>query len=84
MWLSKLKIAIIEKNTDALNILMDDIPQLSDADDIQEAIFLLKEATDLVSGLKNKTASSMKQMKKNIQFLKATQAPRTNTLDIKL
>ena len=84
MWLKKLKIAIIEKNADALNALMDDIPKFSNADDIQEVIFLLKEATDLVSGLKDETASSMKQMKKNINFLKSTQAPKIGTLDIKL
>jgi len=83
MWLKKLKIAIIEKNADALNALMDDIPKFSNADDIQEVIFLLKEATDLVSGLKDETASSMKQMKKNINFLKSTQAPKIGTLDIK-
>ena len=82
MWLKKLKIAIIEKNIDALDTLMDEIPQLSDADEIEQAIYLLKEATALVSVLKDETFSSMKQIKKNIEFLKATQAPQRHNLDI--
>ena len=84
MWLTKLKIAIIEKNTDTLNVLLNDIPEFGNADDIEQAIFLLKEATSLVSGLKDETSASMKQMKKNINFLKSTQAPKVSTLDIKL
>jgi len=48
MWLTKLKIAIVEKNTDNLNKLMDDIPQLEDKKEIEEAIYLLKEASAIV------------------------------------
>ena len=84
MWLNKLKIAIVEKNTDALGELMEDIPQLTDADDIQEAIHLLKEATELVHTLKNKTSISMKQIKKNLQFLRSTDIPTSTKLDIRL
>ena len=84
MWLNKLKIAIIEKNTDTLNALMDDIPELSESKDIEQAIFLLKEATNLVSNLKNETADSMKQMKANLKFLRSTQNAPKSTLDITL
>jgi len=84
MWLTKLKIAIVEKNIEKLDQLMDDIPELETQKEIDEAIHLLREATSLVEGLKDKTSASMKQMKKNINFLKSTQAPRINKLDIKL
>lgn len=84
MWLSKLKIAIIEKDINTLDLLMDDIPTLSDADDIEQAIYLLKEAVDLISNLKDSTSTSMKKMKKNIDFLKSTEHKISNRLDIKL
>ena len=83
MWLNELKIAIIEKNTDNINKLMDELPELESQKEINSAITLLAEATALVKGLQNETKSSMIQMKKNIDFLNATQAPRTNSLDIK-
>ena len=83
MWLTKLKIAIVEKNTDALDKLLDKIPELTDADDIQQAIYLLKEATELVSSLKDETQASMKLVKKNLQFLRSTDIPISRKLDIK-
>jgi len=83
MWLANLKIAIIEKNTDKLSKLMEDIPQLEKKEEIDQAIYLLKEATELVQSLQNKTSASMKQMKKNIDFLKSTEHKTSNRLDIK-
>jgi hypothetical protein len=82
MWLKKLKIAIIEKNTDALDALLDDIPQLKEDAEIQEAIYLLKEATNLVGTLKDETSSSMKQIKQNLKFLNSTKAPQQHKFDI--
>ena len=83
MWLISLKIAIVEKNTDRLSELMDDIPQLEKKEDIEQAIYLIKEATELVLRLQDKTSASMKQMKKNIDFLKSTEHRTSNRLDIK-
>ncbi len=82
MWLTSLKVAIVERNTDRLNELIDDIPQLEKEEDIKQAIYLLKEATELVQKLQNETSVSMKQMKKNIDFLKSTQHRTSNRLDI--
>jgi len=82
MWLNELKIAIIEKNTDKLNTLMQSLPQLSDAKEIDEALHLLQEATSLVEGLRDATQASMIQMQKNIKFLKSTQAPTVSKLDV--
>ena len=84
MWLKQLKIAVVERNIDKINELMDDIPQLEKKEEIESAIYLLKEATNLVQGLKDKTKKSMIQMKKNIAFLRATEAPKTSKLDIRL
>ena len=83
MWLTNLKIAIVEKNIDRLNELMDDIPQLEIKEEIDQAIYLLKEATQLVSKLQDETSASMRQMKKNIDFLKSTEHRTSNRLDVK-
>jgi len=83
MWLTSLKIAIVEKNTDKINKLLDELPQLEDKADIEQAIYLLREASELVHTKKDETSASMKQMKKNINFLKSTQVQTKNKLDIK-
>ncbi len=83
MWLNKLKIAIIEKDPNALSKLLDDIPQLEDPKEIEEAIYLLKEATVLMNNLKDETKASMKQIKKNLDFLRSTDIPTSKKLDIK-
>lgn len=83
MWLDKLKIAIIEKDPNALGKLLDDIPQLQTPKEIEEAIYLLKEANSLMQSLKDETKASMKQIKKNLDFLRSTDIPTSKKLDIK-
>ena len=83
MWLKELKIAIIEKNTAKIDELINDIPTLEKNDEIQEAIYLLKAASDLVSGLQNNTQTSMSQMKRNLNFLKSTESKATAKFDVK-
>ena len=82
MWLNQLKIAIIEKNINNLDKLLDDIPTLSDEAEIEEAIYLLREASELVYTLQDKTKSSMTQIKKNIDFLNSATANQTSKFDI--
>jgi len=83
MWLNQLKIAVVQKDMALLNTLLDDIPTFDDSQDIESAQILLQEAFQIFQKLKDDTAISMKQMKKNIDFLKSTQAPRSAKLDIK-
>jgi len=84
VWLNQLKIAIIEKNIEQLEVLMQDIPQLSKAEDIDSAICLINEAKNLVVELRDDTQASMIQMKKNIDFLKVTQVNNISSLDVTL
>ena len=83
MWLTNLKIAIIEKNTDALSDLLDDIPELSKAEDIETAIYLLREAVELLHTLQDETELSMGKIKKNLAFLRSTDVQSSKKLDIK-
>lgn len=83
MWLDKLKIAVVQKDLDLLVTLLDDIPTLSDAKDIEKATYLLAEAKKLVVSLQEQTSKSMTQMKKNMTFLKSSAAPNISKLDKK-
>ena len=84
MWLTKLKIAIVEKNTDSLESLLDDIPELTEKEEVDQAIYLLREATELLYRLQDETKISMGKIKKNIAFLRSTERRKINKLDIKL
>lgn len=83
MWLTKLKIAIIEKNTDAIAKLLDDIPQPHNLKETEEAICLLKEASELLYTLRDETENSMKKIQKNLSFLRSTDTSSSTILDIK-
>jgi len=82
MWLNKLKIAIVQKDIDTLNTLMDNLPDLSDTREIDEALNLIASAKSLLIDLKDDTQISMIQIQKNINFLKSTQGPIAPKLDI--
>ena len=83
MWLNKLKIAVIEKNTRNINELLDDIPKLENNQDIEEALYLLREAAELNYTLNDETSLSMAKMKKNISFLRSMENAPKNKLDLK-
>lgn len=81
MWLKKFKIALIEKNTDELEKLLDAPPKFENIEDAEAAMYLLAEASKLLHKLKNDTAVAMKQLKKNMDFLKSTEAPKDIKFD---
>ena len=83
MWLTKIKIAIVEKNSEKINLLLEEVPEFESKYDAEEAMYLLKEAAELIHTLKDDTERSMIQIKKSINFLKSTQAPNANKLDIR-
>ena len=84
MWVTKLKLAIVEKNTEAVDELLGSMPDFDakEKKKIEEAMFLLREALILVHTLQDETASSMKLIKQNIKFLKANQENPTSSLNI--
>ena len=82
MWLNELKIAIVQEDTTKIENLVDNLPTLTTAREIDEAQHLITAATSLLQKLRDNTQASMIQMQKNINFLKSTQAPTTSKLDI--
>ena len=83
MWLNKLQIAIVEKDVDKLDELLEQMPEFKDKDEMIKAACLLKEALNLLYTLKDQTSESMKQIKKNLDFLSSTQNKPKNKLDVK-
>jgi len=82
MWLKELKIAVVQKNVEHIEKLLDDVPHLDNPQEIEEVLYLLEEAKNIVQGLKDETSFSMVQMKKNIDFLNSATADRTAKFDI--
>jgi len=83
MWINKLQIAIIEKDADAIDALMKETLEFEDKKDIETAMYLLQEAMELIYTLKDETALTLKQLKKNINFLKSTQVQTHSRLDVR-
>ncbi len=75
MWLNKFKIAIVEKNADEIDKLLDEVPKFSNKRDTQEAMFLMSEGTKVLYQLKDEAGEIISQLKKNIDFLNSTQTP---------
>lgn len=82
MWLKELTIAVVQKDPQALERLMGNVPVLHNPEDLQKAIYLLEEAKKVMLSLQEETAASMLQIKKNLDFLQATQQQKINRLDI--
>ena len=83
MWIKRLQIAIIEKNAEAIDTLMGETPEFENTRDIETAMYLLREALELIYTLKDETAVTIKQLKKNINFLASTQTQTHNKLDVR-
>lgn len=83
MWLNQLKIAVSQKDPELLGSLLTEIPELTEKEELDSAIVLLAQAKEIIQNLQDETAASMKQIKKNLEFLKSTEAMKTYKLDIK-
>ncbi len=84
MWINKLKLAIVEKNTEAIDELLNSMPSFEDKEqtEAEEAMFLLREALVLAHTLQDETSSSMQLIQQNIKFLKANQEQTRGSLNI--
>ena len=83
MWLREFEIAIIEKNSDEIERLLDLPLKFETLNDAKMALSLLEEAIKFLNEAKNETAVTMMQMKKNIDFLKSTASITQGSLDIR-
>jgi len=83
MWLNKLQIAIIEKNTVAISQLVEEMPKFKNINEMKSAASLIKEALKLLHKLKADTATEIQQLKKHKDFLASTDtSTKVQRLDI--
>ena len=81
-WLSELKVAIVSKDPQKISTLIDMMPAFEDVEQMQEALYLIKEAFVVMNELKDKTLVQREQIKKNIEFLESTASQQKNSLDV--
>ena len=81
-WLSELKVAIVSKDPQKISDLIDAMPEFEKVEQMQEALFLIKEAYIMMNELKSQTLTQREQIKKNIDFLESTAAQQKNSFDV--
>ena len=62
---------------------MNNTPKLTDSGEIETAVLLLKQASQLLEKLKDELSVSMLKTKKNLDYLNATKESKKSKLDIK-
>lgn len=82
MWLEELKIAVVEEDVEKIDLLMQEPPKLEDAQEIDSARTLIDEALKILTKLRSESEKSMQKIKKNIEFLNATELHPNSRLDI--
>ena len=82
MWLEELKIAVVEEDVEKIDFLMQEPPKLEDAQEIDSARTLIDEALKILTKLRSESEKSMQKIKKNIEFLNATELHPNSRLDI--
>jgi hypothetical protein len=83
MWLKRFKIAIVQKDIEAIDTLLSEIPSFETRQEMEEAAWLTKEALSLMTTLQDENEKSLQQLRKNREFLKSTQDERPSRFDIK-
>ncbi len=84
MWLKEFKKAIILKDFDTLEGLINRMPKFESLAQMEEAAYLFHNAKVLIESEKTETLRSMQQLKNTLDFLKATENNASPTINIKL
>ncbi|MDP2077234.1 MAG: hypothetical protein Q8N01_10840 [Sulfuricurvum sp.] len=84
MWLTSFKKAIILKELETLSHLIDEMPHFESLLEMEEAAYLLNHAKTLIEAEKSTAFASLKQIKKTLNFLKATENSPVSSINFKL
>ena len=82
MWLNELKIAVIEQDIEKLHILLENIEIPENIEDLQEALYLFREASEHLYTLKDELQLSMIKLQKHREFLSSSSQTKTTHLNI--
>ena len=69
MWIIRFQIAVLEKDVNRIDELLDQVPQFENKQDAEKAMYLIREGMELIYKLQDDLNASMRQMKKSIDFL---------------
>jgi len=84
MWLNNFKRAVLLKEFETLDRLIDEMPTMDSLAQMEEAAYLLQHAKTLLEAEQTTTRSSLQQIKNTIDFLKATENTPTSSINFKL
>jgi hypothetical protein len=79
MWLTNLKIAVVEQDVALLTKLLEEVPQTLEKEELKQAVNLLNQAIVIMQGLKDETAISMEKIKHNLNFIENGEKNRTQS-----
>ncbi|HIP55193.1 MAG TPA: hypothetical protein EYH11_06945 [Sulfurimonas autotrophica] len=82
MWHTKLQIAIIEKNAEAIDSLISMMPTFATQEEVESAASLIKESLKVMQELKSEVGETLQKLRQHKDFLASTQRQTPNTLDI--
>ncbi|NOX14548.1 MAG: hypothetical protein GXP61_00640 [Epsilonproteobacteria bacterium] len=68
-WINSLKIAIIEDDIKSISKLTNNLPNFTILDEAQEALSLIKVATDIVNKKREETLNTINKIKQTKNFL---------------
>lgn len=71
-WNNQLKIAIIEKNEEKIEKLIQTLPTFESLEQMEEAAYLMQEVHTFLSSKKDEFAHKLVQFKKQKEFLNST------------
>ena len=81
MWLKSFKIAIAESNVEKIAELIKEVPPFDKVIDMTEALYLIKEADNLMKGLQDDNRRIKAKLTQHIEFIKSTNNNIPPTLD---
>ncbi|MDD5211142.1 MAG: hypothetical protein PHV62_01895 [Sulfuricurvum sp.] len=84
MWLRNFKKAIILKEFETLNQLIDEMPAMESLSQMEEAAYLLHHAKTILESEQSATLNSIQQLKNTIDFLKSTENIPVSSFNLKL
>ena len=84
LWLNELKKAIILQDISKLELLLDQTPQFSSLLEMEETAYLLHNAKIFLESERSLTLHSLSQLKKTLDFLKATENLTASSVNLKL
>ena len=82
MWNNEFKLAILNKDTKRIDLLLTQMPKFETLEEMQEAFYLFNHARELLEGLKDETAKSMKKINETIRYIESTSTEIPSKLDI--